>query len=124
MFLPWLVDLNYSVSLTIGFTANIMVIMLSLKISVEEIQTYFWFTNIHAAIEAASAILIVLLKIVRFVVFKYFSRRYILSVNIRVQQHSYCSYCIEENFLLVHQNVCKLSDMYFSNVVIAKNIFI
>lgn len=60
-----LVDGNCYIASVIGFTTNILIILLSLRIHENEIQTYIWIINIQAGIEATACISAAALKVVR-----------------------------------------------------------
>lgn len=66
MLSPQLIDANCYISSVIGFTANILVIILSVRILDNEVQTYVWIINIQATIDAIASVLIALLKVVSF----------------------------------------------------------
>lgn len=62
----WIVDINYNITFVVGFIGNLLVIIISLKIKIQEIRACKWIICIQAAIESIACIMNILFKFVSF----------------------------------------------------------
>lgn len=60
----WLINVNYYISFVTGFFGNALVVLLSLEVKSQEIQSYRWIICLQAIAETTDSILTILLKLV------------------------------------------------------------
>lgn len=62
----WLIDANYRASSAAALGGNVLVILLSMNVTAQEIRAYRWIISIQAAFQAIASLLNLIMNYVSF----------------------------------------------------------